>query len=100
MISGLTIAKSADKTIWSDGALTYTITINNQTTQSYTTPVVTDILNGDKVNFVTDSVTIDGVKATSEEATFDTSTNTLTVKLADMEPTSTKIITFQVTKKA
>ena len=100
MISGLTIAKSADKTIWADGALTYTITINNQTTQSYTTPVVTDILEGDKVNFVTDSVTIDGVKATSEEATFDTSTNTLNVKLADMEPTSTKIITFQVTKKA
>ena len=100
MLSGLTITKTADKTVWADGLLTYTITISNQTTVSYVTPVITDILDTNLVNFVDDSVTIDGVKATAEEATFDTTTSTLTVKLTDIEAAGTKTITFQVTKKA
>lgn len=60
MISGLTITKSADKTVWADGALTYTIKIDNQAAEDYTAPVVTDILNGTLVSFVDGSVTIDG----------------------------------------
>ena len=100
MLSGLTITKTADKTVWADGLLTYTITISNQTTVSYVTPVITDILDTNLVNFVDDSVTIDGVKATAEEATFDTTTSALTVKLTDIEAAGTKTITFQVTKKA
>lgn len=60
MISGLTITKTADKSIWADGALTYTITINNQSTQSYTSPVITDIIDTRLVTFTPDSVTIDG----------------------------------------
>lgn len=45
MISGLTITKTADKSIWADGTLKYTITINNQSTQSYTSPIITDIID-------------------------------------------------------
>ncbi len=97
MISGLTITKTADKPVWADGLLTYTITVNNSTSQAYTSAVVTDILDTTKVDFVTDSVEIDGSKATSEEFTFEN--NTLTVQLSDVAPSGTKTITFQVKKK-
>ncbi len=86
LISGLTITKSADKSIWADGAITYTITIDNQTTVSYTESKVTDILDAELVEFVDGSVTIDGQKATSEQYTYDTTTNTLTVNLTDLAP--------------
>lgn len=97
MISGLTITKTADKPVWADGLLTYTITVNNSTSQAYTSAVVTDILDTTKVDFVTDSVEIDGSKATSEEFKFEN--NTLTVQLSDIAPSGTKTITFQVKKK-
>lgn len=100
MISGLTITKSADKTVWADGALTYTIKIDNQAQETYAVPVVTDILNGSLVSFVTGSVTIDGVKAEDNEYSFDTGTNTLKVTLTDIAAGGSKTITFQVTKKA
>lgn len=100
MISRLTIVKNADKTVWADGTLTYTITINNQTSVAYTTLVITDVLDGNLVTFVNDSVTIDGAKAESLQYNYDTSTNTLTVTLEDLAPSSSKTITFQVTKKA
>ena len=100
MLSGLTITKEADKTIWADGLLTYTITIANQTTLPYVSPVVTDILDTTLIEFVTDSVMIDGVKATADEAKYDAGTGTLTVNLSDIEAAGTKTITFQVTKKA
>lgn len=100
MIGGLTIVKNADKTVWADGTLTYTITINNQTSVAYTTPVITDVLDGNLVTFVNDSVTIDGAKAESSQYNYDTSTNTLTVTLEDLASSSSKTITFQVTKKA
>lgn len=100
MVSGLTITKSADKTIWADGALTYTIKINNQSSETYAAPVVTDILYGTLVNFVDGSVTIDGVKATESEYSYEEGTNTLKVTLADIAAGGSKTITFQVTKKA
>lgn len=100
MISGLTITKSADKTVWADGALTYTIKIDNKAQETYAVPVVTDILNGSLVSFVTGSVTIDGVKAEDNEYSFDTGTNTLKVTLTDIAAGGSKTITFQVTKKA
>lgn len=99
MVSGLTITKSADKTIWADGALTYTIKIDNQSSETYAAPVVTDILYGTLVNFVDGSVTIDGVKATESEYSYEEGTNTLKVTLADVAAGGSKTITFQVTKK-
>lgn len=99
LIDGLTVNKVADKMVWADGELTYTITVDNQTDKDYTTPVITDVLDITKVDFVADSVYIDGTLATSEEYTYDSTTGTLTVKLSDIAPTSSKKITFQVTKK-
>ncbi len=99
MIDGLTLVKSADKKNWVDGNLTYTITINNQTANSYETPVVKDVLEDSLVEFVTDSVTIDGVIADKSKYSYDEGTHTLTVNLEDVSPSSSSVLTFQVNKK-
>lgn len=36
ILEGLTVTKSADKPVWTEGNLTYTIEINNTTTKAYT----------------------------------------------------------------
>ena len=100
MLDGLTVTITADKTVWADGVLTYTITVNNETTENFTAPVVTDILDTTLVIFVSDSVTIDDVKATEAQFTYEEANGTFTVKLSDIAPTSSSKITFQVTKKA
>lgn len=99
MISGLTITKTADKEVWADGLLTYTIVLDNEATETYSSPVVTDKIDTSLVTFVAGSVTIDGTEATSSEYTYEESTGTLTINLTDIAPSSKKTITFQVTKK-
>lgn len=64
VLDDLTVTKTADKTVWTDGVIIYTIIVNNQTTENFTTLVVTDILDITLVSFVSDSVPIDDVKAT------------------------------------
>lgn len=100
LVSGLTITKTADKLSWADGNLTYTITINNQAAETYTAPVITDIIDTSLVDFVEDSVYINGTKAQTSQYTYDTEANTLTINLADITPSSTGNATFQVKKKA
>lgn len=100
MIDGLTVTKTADKMIWADGILTYTILVDNKATETYTSPKITDILNTTLVSFVSDSVTIDGVKAETSKYTYDESTGTLTINLDDIAPSASSTITFQVEKKA
>lgn len=100
MIDGLTVTKTADKMVWADGLLTYTIVINNKADLSYTTPVITDILDTTKVGFVNESVTIDGVKVENSKYTYEESTGTLTITLDDIEATGSTTITFQISKKA
>lgn len=39
MIDGLSISKGADKRVWADGLLTYTVTITNNTLKEYSSPV-------------------------------------------------------------
>ena len=100
MIDGLTVTKTADKMVWADGLLTYTIVINNKADLSYTTPVITDILDTTKVGFVNESVTINGVKAETSKYTYEESTDKLTITLDDITATGSTTITFQVSKKA
>lgn len=99
MISGLTITKTADKQSWADGNLTYTITIKNDATETYATPVVTDIIDNTLVNFVEDSVYINGTKAETSQYKYDSTTHSLTINLTDIAPSTTAVATFQVTKK-
>lgn len=100
IISGLTLTKEADKQNWSDGYLTYIITIDNQTNQNYASPVITDIIDTTLVEFVPDSVTIDNVKAPQEKYSYNDATHTLTINLDDVTPSSSTTLTFQVEKKA
>lgn len=98
MLNGLSVIKTADKLVWSDGDLTYTIKVINQTDESYTSPVITDVLDNTLIDFVNDSVTIDG--QTTQNYSFDTSSSTLTVTLPDIESKGEKTVTFKVTKKS
>ncbi len=98
LVSGLSITKTADKVSWANGNLTYTITITNQGTESYTTPILTDVLDTALVDFVADSVFINGEKADTSKYQY--ATNTLTVTLDDIAPSNSSTVTFQVKKKA
>ena len=100
MISGLSMTKSADKVNWADGYLTYTVTNNNQSTETYVAPVITDIIDTALVDFVDGSVMIDGVAATGSQYSYTSGTHTLSVTLTDIAPSTTKTVTFQVSKKA
>ena len=98
VINGLTAVKSADQTSCADGELTYTLTINNTTGQTYTSPVITDTLDTTLVTFVPDSVTINGSTATSSQYTYNNSNGLLTVNLSDIATGGTATVTFKVTK--
>lgn len=52
MLSSLTITRQLIKPFERMGFLPALITISNQTTTSYVTPIVTDILDTSLVNFV------------------------------------------------
>lgn len=99
MISGLTLTKTADKSSWADGVLTYTITINNQTSIPYTNPIITDILDTTYIDFVEESVLINREKAEAGEFKYDTDSHTLTVTLQDIPAQQNTVVSFQVKKK-
>lgn len=97
MVEGLSITKTADKLVWADGELTYTIVITNDADQTYENVVITDILNTTLVEFVDKSVTIDSVQATTGE--YEYNDGTLTVNINDIVASESKTVTFKVTKK-
>lgn len=97
MIDGLTIAKTANKTVWADGELTYTIIVDNQTEKTYEEPVITDKLNTTLVEFIDGSVIIEGVAATSSEYLYQT--DTLTINLSTINANDSKTVSFKVRKK-
>ena len=99
MLSGLTVTKSADKPVWSEGNLTYTIEINNATTESYTSPVITDILNPTLITLVKGSIKVDNTPLEESNYTFEDSTGKLTITLPDITSQSKKTVTFEVSKK-
>lgn len=99
MLDGLKITKTEDKPVWADGVLTYTITLTNDESKPYTAPVVTDIIDNTLVEFVAESVMIEGVAATEDQYSYNENTHILTIMLDDIAATSTRTITFQVKKK-
>ena len=100
MLDGLTVTKTADKRVWADGNLTYTILVDNKSTESYTNPTITDILDTTLVTFVPESVTIGGQKAETSQHSYDEATGKLTITLSDIGPSASETVTFQVAKKA
>ena len=100
MVEGLTLTKDADKKNWTSGDLTYTIVIDNKTDTAYENPKITDVIDDSLVEFVNDSVTINGVAATSSQYNYDDASHTLTVNLDSVNPSTTTTLTFHVTQKS
>lgn len=96
MIDGLTIMKEADKEVWADGKLTYTITVTNNAEMDYTAVTVTDILDENLIKFVQNSVKIDD--QTSSEYQYTDATHTLSITLGDIPTSSSKTASFEVEK--
>ena len=99
ILEGLTVTKSADKPVWTEGNLTYTIEINNTTTKAYTTPVITDILDPTLINLVKGSIKVDDTILEESSYTFEESTGKLTITVPDIAAQNKKTITFEVSKK-
>lgn len=99
MVSGLTLSIAADKQAWASGPLTYTVTIDNQTSLPFVSPVLSDTLSPTLISLVDDSVMIDETKATAEQFKYDTTTGILTVNLSDVTASGKTTVTFQVNKK-
>ena len=100
MIDGLTLTKNADKKNWGSGNLTHNIELDNQADDSYTDVKITDVINTTLVDFVNGSVKINDVEATSEEASYDEGSHTLTINLNEVAASSRTTVTFLVAKKA
>ncbi len=97
LVDDLNITKTANRESWATGNLTYTITIDNQSTNPYESPVVTDTVDPTLATLVDGTVTINGTPATSPtDYTFDAGTGLLTVNLSDVAATSTTVIVFEV----
>lgn len=100
MISGLTVKKTADKMVWGDGKLTYTIEIDNQTNVDYTDPVITDELNTSLIKFVSGSVKLNGVELDSSKYTYDEGSGELSITIDTVGASQKSTITFEVEKNA
>lgn len=86
-------------TVRAVGNLTYSIVINNQAEKDYVTPEITDVLDS-LIDFVPESVTIDGVQAETSSYSYNEGTKTLTINLDDITAGKSKTVTFQVKKKS
>lgn len=97
IVEGLTVTKSADKTNWVDGPLTYTIVVKNDSGAALKTGSLTDTLDTTLVDFnTTYGVQIDGSATTD----FTYNDGLLTITLPDLATGGETTITFQVTLKA
>ena len=99
ILTGLTVTKSADKPIWTEGNLTYTIEVNNETNEAYTSPVITDVLDPTLITLVANSIKVDDVVLEESKYTYDDVTGKLTITLEDIPAKNTKKVTFEVSKK-
>lgn len=99
MISGLTVKKTADKMVWGDVKLTYTIEVDNQTNVDYTNPVITDKLDTTLITFVAGSVKLNGIELDASKYTYDDSTGLLTINIETVASMQKSTITFEVEKK-
>ncbi len=91
----LTIAKIADKLVWNEGPLTYTVNITNSADHPFTSLTFSDTLDPAIVTYINGSFTIDNVVA---PVTYDSATGLLSAALPDMAISDTHSITFQVKK--
>lgn len=99
MVTGLTVTKTANKMVWSGGNLMYTIEVNNQTETVYTSPVITDILNPNLIKLVENTIKVDGTLLEASQYNYEEDSGKLTINLPNIEATTKKTVTFEVSKK-
>lgn len=93
IVTGLTAVKEADKVLWLDGQLTYTITITNNAGYDYEAPVFTDQLDTAKIQLDSSSVLV------NDETTPFTYTNgILSIYLPTILTGQSVVVTFRVNK--
>ncbi|MFR1564987.1 MAG: hypothetical protein ACLSUT_00920 [Christensenellales bacterium] len=93
IIQGLTATKTVDKTHWVNGPLLYTIKIDNNSGDTFTKGVLTDIIDTSLATLDTVyGVEINGSK--SSDYTF--TAGSLSVNLPDVEDGGSATVTFQV----
>lgn len=102
MVDGLSLTLTADKEVWADGVLTYTVVITNTDGDyPYVAPVVTTVLDPTLVTLVADSVTENGTTLVLDtDYTFDDVTGTLVVTLSDIAVAGSTTLIFQMQKIA
>lgn len=100
-VVGLTMVKTADQQSWADGALTYTVTIENAAgNDDYTDVVITDQLDA-AIALVADSVQAGGVDLLETDYTYAANLltiNTIQGAAINVAGGETLTITFQVQK--
>ncbi len=95
IVSGLTATLTANKKFWVDGALLYTVVIQNNSGETYSKGVLADQLDTANVNFDEDyAVQINGQK--TSDYTF--TGGLLSVNLPDVSDGASLTVTFQVTQ--
>lgn len=99
VIEGLSLTKTANQKNWSSGDLTYTIELDNQAEETYESPVITDVIDTNLVEFLEGSVIINDTVATESQYNYDKATHTLKITLENIAPSSKTTITFRVKKK-
>lgn len=102
IVDGLTLTMTADKAVWADGALTYTLTVSNTGGAfPYVAPVVSDTLDPTLITLVADSVKVGGTALVLDtDYTFDDTTGALSVTLDDIAVAGSTVLTFQVQRAA
>ena len=100
LVDGLTLKLEANKKTWLNGALTYTITLANETDVPYLSPVITDVLDTNFIVFVDGSVKVNGANLSSDKYIYDKSSGLLTLNMDDIGANENIEITFEVTKKS
>lgn len=97
IVQGLTVTKTADKTNWVDGPLTYTVVVDNNSGSALTSGKLTDSIDTNLVDFnTTYGVQLDG----SSYSSYTYNSGTLEITLPDLDDTKQITITFQVTRKS
>lgn len=97
IVQGLTVTKTADKTNWVDGPLTYTVLVENNSGETLTSGSLTDVLDTNLVEFNSTY----GVQINSQSSSnYTYESGTLKITLPDLADTEQATITFQVTRKS
>lgn len=94
--SSLSITKSADKNIWSDGILKYSVTITNNSSSNITNGIFKDIINPSYANVIPSSVLVNG---SALPFTYNKVTGQLEIRNLNINAGESITITYSVSKK-